>query len=207
MGANCIPWAVSQHKPKAVMTFLTPKQHPPLSCSLSLSLPPSIAHTQSNGGIIVPQGFRRWHICHLEMCHCILKTRPSFLFGFSKIESSSWLSRSLAYSLSLSLLSELWGKFSSNYFLTSTGSVRRSPVPQRPSRVLVTFKVSTSVIASLSWKICCYMRCTLIEKIQISSKYLPFNVAEWNSNKIDWIICFYIKYLIEEMEMRNHIYI
>lgn len=100
MGANCIPRAVSQRKPKAVMTFLTPKQHPPLSCSLSLSLPlslpPSIAHTQSNGGIIVPQGFRRWHICHLEMCHCILKTRPSFLFGFSKIESSSWLSRSLA---------------------------------------------------------------------------------------------------------------
>ncbi len=59
MGANCIPKAVSQRKPKAVMTFLTPKQHPPLSCSLSLSLPPSIAHTQSNGGIIVPQGFRR----------------------------------------------------------------------------------------------------------------------------------------------------
>lgn len=102
MGANCIPWAVSQHKPRAVMTFLTPKRHPPLSCSLSLSLPPSlppsIAHTQSNGGIIVPQGFRRWHICHLEMCHCILKTRPSFLFGFSKIESSSWLSRLLACS-------------------------------------------------------------------------------------------------------------
>lgn len=190
MGANCIPWAVSQHKPKAVMTFLTPKQHPPppspvLYLSRSLSLPPSIAHTQSNGGIIVPQGFRRWHICHLEMCHCILKTRPSFLFGFSKIESSSWLSRSL----SLSRLSELWGKFSSNYFLTSTASVRRRPVPQRPSRVLVTFKVSTSVIASLSWKICCYIRCALIEKIKISAKYLPFNVDEWNSTEIDWMIC------------------
>lgn len=122
MGANCIPWAVSQHKPKAVMTFLTPKQHPPLSCSLSLSLPPSIAHTQSNGGIIVPQGFRRWHICHLEMCHCILKNKallPVWVLKDRVFFLTLSLARSLAFPFSfvralrkvfLQLLSHKHGK-------------------------------------------------------------------------------------------------
>jgi len=60
-GSKLHPLGCLSAEAKGCDDFSHTKEAPPLSpvLYLSLSLPPSIAHTQSNGGIIVPQGFRR----------------------------------------------------------------------------------------------------------------------------------------------------
>lgn len=91
--ACCIPWAVSQRKPRAVMTFSYQSGAPlTFPFSFSLSLPPSIAHSQSDGGIIVPRGFST--LTYLSPGDVPLQSRDEALlpvWGFQYVEALCWL--------------------------------------------------------------------------------------------------------------------